>query len=195
MKKPAYLLSLFRGLVVVALATLTASAQQPQLRAPQQSQQPYTLSVSTQLVIETVVVKDKDGKPIEDLTAKDFIVTEDNVPQTISVFEFQKIQDEPVPVRQPVLVTPDTPVPAAVPEPVKQITPEKPGDIRYRDRRLIALYFEMSSMPDADKYRTLVAAQKYLSTQMRTADMVSVMAHTGGAVRILQDFTDNRDLL
>src|SRR5215510_5690495 len=114
----------------ILVAAITIHAQQPQVVPPTvPGQQPFTISVSTQLVIETVVVKDKDGKPIEDLTAKDFIVTEDNVPQTISVFEFQKIQDEPVPPRQPVLVTPDTPVAAAVPEPVKQITPEKPGDI------------------------------------------------------------------
>ncbi len=48
---------------------------------------------STQLVIETVSVKDKNGKPIEGLTAKDFTVTEDGAPQTISFFEYQKLQE------------------------------------------------------------------------------------------------------
>src|SRR5215471_9255887 len=123
------LLGPLRGLMLVAmLGALTASAQQPQLQPPQQSQQPFTLKVSTQLVIETVVVKDKDGKPIEDLTAKDFTVTEDGVPQTISVFEFQKIQDEPVPPRPAAAVAPEAAAPATVAEPVKAITPEKPGD-------------------------------------------------------------------
>ena len=41
-------------------------------------------TASTQLVIETVSVKDKNGNPVEGLTAKDFTITEDGVPQTIS---------------------------------------------------------------------------------------------------------------
>src|SRR5215471_5972271 len=88
-----YLSTPLRGLLLFA-TILTASAQQPQLQAPQKDTQPFTLKVSTQLVVENVVVKDKDGKPIEDLTAKDFTVTEDGVPQTISVFYIQKINDD-----------------------------------------------------------------------------------------------------
>ena len=49
------------------------------------------MKVSTQLVIETVTVRDRNGKIIEDLTEKDFAITEDGVPQTISVFQFQKL--------------------------------------------------------------------------------------------------------
>ena len=50
-----------------------------------------TFKATSQLVIETVVVKDKDGKPVEGLTAKDFQITEDNVVQPIKFFEFQKM--------------------------------------------------------------------------------------------------------
>ena len=48
-------------------------------------------SSSTQLVIETVIVKDKSGNPVEGLTAKDFTITEDGKPQSIAFCEFQKL--------------------------------------------------------------------------------------------------------
>ena len=72
-------------------AVLLVAAQVVQ---PAQNQQPFTLKVSTQLVIETVSVRDSKGKSIDDLTEKDFSITEDGVPQTISVFRYMKL-DEP----------------------------------------------------------------------------------------------------
>ena len=53
------------------------------------------IKASTQLVVETVVVKDKKGNPIEGLTAKDFTVTENGVPQTISFCEHQELPEAP----------------------------------------------------------------------------------------------------
>lgn len=47
------------------------------------------ISVSTMLVVTNVTVSDRNGKSIEGLGANDFVVTEDGVPQTISIFEFQ----------------------------------------------------------------------------------------------------------
>src|SRR5215510_15070577 len=91
---------------IFLMATVGAAVLIPAAQArQQQQQQPFTIKVDTQLVVETVIVKDKDGKPIEGLTEKDFVVTEDNVPQTISVFQFQKLEDTPA--------TAPAPVPAA----------------------------------------------------------------------------------
>ena len=152
-----------------------------------------TFKTSTQLVIETVGVKDKSGKPIEGLTAKDFIVTEDGVPQTISFVEYQKLPETPADV---ILST--APVPAAAPLPKlprTQIAPERPGDVRYRDRRLLALYFDMVNMPIPDQLRALDAAQKFIRTQMTTSDLVALMMFDNGAVRVLQDFTEDRERL
>ena len=42
-------------------------------------------------MIVDVTVKDKSGKPIENLKQEDFTVLEDGKPQKISVFEFQKL--------------------------------------------------------------------------------------------------------
>src|SRR5262245_13930041 len=71
------------------------------LPATGQQQQPFTLRVDTQLVVEAVTVKDKDGRPIEGLTERDFTITEDGVRQTISVFDFQRLDNTPLPPLQP----------------------------------------------------------------------------------------------
>src|SRR5881628_1008854 len=135
-----------------------------------------------------VSVKDKDGKVIEGLAATDFIVTENGVQKTIRFCEFKKLQE-----------TPDSAaaIDIAQLQPVtrNQIAREPPGDIRYKDRRLLVLYFDMTSMPVPDQLRALSAAQKFIRTQMAPPDLMAMMKFAGGAVQVLQDFTDDRDLL
>jgi VWFA-related protein len=174
---------------------LGAAAQQ-QPPPQQQSQAPLTFRATSQLVIEVVTVLDKSGKPMEGLTARDFVVTENGVPQTISLCEFQKFPEAAE--STPALTTrpPQQPVePKAEPVTRSEIAPETPGDIRYRDRRLLVLYFDMTAMPVPDQVRALTAADKFVRTQMTPADVVALMEFKGGAVRVLHDFTGDRDLL
>jgi len=146
---------------------------------------------TTQLVVETVNVKDKDGKPVTGLTAKDFVLTEDGAPQTIRFFEFQKFDEAPAPIPMPG----DVRV-AALPRLThSQITPERPGAVRHRDRRLLALYFDFTAMPVADQIRSLNAAKRFIRTQMTAADAVALMAYRGGSVEVFQDFTADRPRL
>src|SRR5579872_2057166 len=79
---------------------------------------PTSLTATTQLVVEDVTVTDKSGKPIEGLTAKDFIITEDNVQQEIKFCEFQKMIETAAPLPEAPPVAPpseDKPRMAAVP--------------------------------------------------------------------------------
>jgi len=183
---------------------VAAAAQQPPAQAPAQAQTnaPVKFQTTTQLVVEIVTVKDKNGKVVEGLTAKDFTVTENGTPQTISFCEFQRVEDEAPQLKQrPAEPATPAPPPAAQPKPEvaavtsTQIAPEKPGDIRYRDRRLLAIYFDMTSMPPPDQLRALSAAQKFIKTQMQKADLMAVMEYAGGAVKVLHDFTNDRDEL
>jgi VWFA-related protein len=181
------------------LAVLTSVAQQPPQQTPPAATDKdgvFQIKVNTQLVIETVSVKDKSGKPIEGLTAKDFIITEDGKPQTISFCEFQQLKDTPEPLAPVPTIAADAPEKPKVPGVTSaQIAPERPGDIRYKDRRLIGLYFDMSAMPVPDQLRSLAAAEKFVKNNMAPADLMAIMTFSGGAVKVTQDFTPDRTLL
>ncbi len=165
------------------------TAQQPQPQAP-----PVFRS-GAQLTVETVTVKDKAGRPIEGLTAKDFSITEDGVPQTISFVEFQRVPNPSDPLQAADAVPAAPAAVAAPPRPPEeqhQISPSAPGDIRYRDRRLLVLYFDLSAMPPNDLMRAYSAGQKFITTQMKAQDLVAIMTFQGGAVKVKHDFTGDR---
>jgi VWFA-related protein len=148
-----------------------------------------TFQVSSQLVVETVMVTDKNGASVEGLKENDFVITEDGAPQAISVFEYQKFEEtvtEP-PAPLPKRVTPLQKFPHA------EIASEKVGKVRYHDRRLLVLYFDMGAMPLQDQLRAFQAAEKFVRNQMTNSDLMAVMMYDGSSVRVLQDFTDNRE--
>ena len=181
---------------LIALLLTTSAlvmAQQIGQNKTTSDSQPYTVSVKSQLVVETVVVKDKQGKFIPGLTAKDFALTEDGVAQTIRFCEHQALTENAAPV------------PAAAPgsEEIKiykqltrtQVKPETMENDRYKNRRLLALYFDMTAMRPADQLRALSAAEQFIRTQLTSVDLVSILRYQGGSVDILQDFTADRNKL
>jgi VWFA-related protein len=177
---------------ILALNALAVQAQQVGQNAPPGGNATATFTTSTQLVVEAVVVTDKKGNAIEGLTAKDFTVTEDGVAQAIRFFEHQNLPQ-----------TAGAEPKGSEPEHIHvydklgrtKITSETPGNTRYKDRRLLALYFDMSAMPPWDQLRALAAAEKFIRTQMTPADLLAILRYTGGAVDVLQDFTGDHDRL
>lgn len=184
-----------QAVLVACLAGAWAQQAPPKTPAATPADGTPKFQASAQLVIETVTVTDKAGKPIEGLTAKDFNITEDGVAQTISFCEAQKMLDTDspaVPIPSPVAAgdrPADKPKVAGVTN--IEIAPERPGDIRYKDRRLIALYFDMGAMPVPDQLRSQSAAIKFLRSQMQPADLVAVFSFSD-RLHVLQDFTDDR---
>jgi VWFA-related protein len=180
-------------LLLLSLSALWATAQQIGQNTSSSTAGTYTLTAKSQLVVETVVAKDKEGKFIPGLSAKDFTVIEDGTPQTIRFCEHQDLAAE------------ETPVARAAPgtEQIKiykklsrtQLAPEAPENSRYKNRRLLALYFDMSAMRPPDQIRALTAAEKFLRAQMTTVDLVAILRYQGGSVDILQDFTADRNKL
>jgi VWFA-related protein len=177
------------GLSVILSGAVTVNAAQ----TPAQSRP--TFRSTTRLIVEAVSVVGKDGRPVEGLTAKDFTVTEDGEPQSISFVEFQRIepvnraQASPGQNGQPVVT-----VPAVKPTGL-QVSSTPLGEIRYRDRRLLVLYFDATALPTADLLRACAAARTFIDTQMTQQDLLSIMTFKGGGVRVKQDFTDDRAAL
>src|SRR5580658_1595391 len=86
MRKPA----------IFALLLLAVAGTRPQQVGQNQNQdqpQNFTIKVQSNLVVEAVEVKDKQGKFIHGLTAKDSTLTEDGVPQTIKFCEHEDLSE------------------------------------------------------------------------------------------------------
>ena len=173
-----------------------------------------TFRSGTRLIVQTVTVKDKAGRPIEGLTAKDFIVTEDGEEQPISFVEFERLpggetpappaSDLPAPADAPRApdatnaTRPADPTNATRPaDPTN--TPRPPGQAdatsptsRFHDSRLLVLYFDLTAMPPADQIRAYSAALKFIDSEMQPSDLLAIMTFGGGAVRLKQDFTADR---
>jgi VWFA-related protein len=187
---------MMRKPVICALLLLIAAgayAQQVGQNQTPVGAQSFTLKANSNLVVEAVEVKDKQGHFIHGLTAKDFVLTEDGAPQTIRYCEHQDLSS----------TARVLPAMTAANEDVKiydrlahvQIAPETMENERYKDRRLLAFYFDMTALPPADEMRALEAAQKFVRTQMATADSIAILRYQGGSVDILQDFTADRNRL
>jgi VWFA-related protein len=167
------------ALLTIALFCVQAQAQPPVA----------TFRAATHLRVQTVSVKDKQGRPIQGLTAKDFIVTEDGVAQQIAFVEYQPLDNAPQ------AHVPASSADALGVPPVTSIDVPVPTDDRYRGRRLIILYFDLFNMPFFDQQRMYAGADKYLAGAMAPADLVAIVAFENGKVTTKQAFTDDRPAL
>ncbi len=161
---------------LVALAMLLAQAP--------------TFRTATHLRVQTVSVKDRQGRPLAGLTAKDFVVTEDGQPQAIAFVEYQPLDDAP---RAAIPAT--TAAEALGVAPLTSVDVPVPGDDRYRGRRLIVLYFDLLNMPFFDRLRMFSGADRYIATGMTPADAVAIVAFENGKITTKQRFTDDRAAL
>ena len=162
----------------VGIAQQQASARPPALPA-------------NPLVVEHVTVKNDSGGIVEGLRKEDFTVLDDGNTQDISLFEFENVERL---ATAPPLVVPNSAT--ALPALVRTgIAPETRGQLRYRNHRLIALYFDTASLPVPDQLRALEAARRFVAAQMSPADVLCLMQYTGTGVEVLQDFTGDRNRL
>ena len=150
------------------LATLTASfpvvAQTPRFRA------------TTDLVDVAVVVRDRDGRMVPDLTAADFQVAEDGIPQTITAFGRVTYK----PAGQDLATAPATPVAADV------STNENVADGRVFVLLLDGLHVSPIGISHVRRY-----ARQFVEQHVGPHDLVAVLA-PGAESAATQDFTSDK---
>ncbi len=169
----------------VALALMLACASV----VSQDTSTDYTFHAKTEVVLVNVTVRDKNGNPVRDLKRDDFTVLEDNKPQQVISFDLENTDAvlSTAATEAPLLgnLQPQSKSPDAA-----QAVPPRP----LKDRRLIILFFDLSSMEPDEIDRATTAAQNYVDKQMVAADLVSVVS-LGSTLSVNQDFTSDRALL
>ena len=153
----------------------------------QQTSSEYTFRSKTELVLVNVTVRDRNGNPVRDLKREDFTLLEDNKPQQVVSFDLENTDA--------VLSTAATEAPLLRPTQA-QGAGETPALVNrpLKDRRLIILFFDLSSMQPDEIDQATTAAQNYVDKQMVPADLVAVVS-LGNTLSVNQDFTSDRALL
>src|SRR5271156_3289504 len=170
-----------------------APARAPQQQTPAQQaaahQSSAVLRSSSDLVRIDVEVTDKSGKPIKGLTANQFTITDEGKPQAITSFSFadiEAIETATADETKPIVVAvdndgPNSPSADAISDAL-------------RDRRLIVLFFDLTSMQTDDLIRAHDAADKFVKHQMTKADVVAVVVFST-RINVLANFTNDRTVL
>ena len=140
---------------------------------------PAVFTAKTNLVSVPVVVRDKNGKAVENLQKENFQLFDRGKPQTISSFTIAKTPGIAAPPPGP------SANPSAPAAPAPAPTASAPD-------QFIGLLFDDWHTSIADLIVTRIAAEKYVAENLGPKDRVAVFT-TSGAVSL--DFTDDRDQL
>jgi VWFA-related protein len=181
------------ALIAVGAAWAAAQVQQPQPTAQQtpaspsvpatqttQSKQPPpAIRATTRLVQVSVVVHDKHGNPITDLTKDDFAILDEKKPQEIRIFSMETNE---VPAHGPPQPPPDTYT--------NRI--QERGNV---PTSITVILFDGLNTQITDQAYAKKQVVKFIQTQVRTQDRVAIYS-MGRNLRVLHDFTsDSTSLL
>ena len=165
-----------------------ASAQVKSSETAQNPEPGQIFRVSVDLVQMDAVVTDKNGRPVDNLTADDFIILQDGKPQEITSFSIVRMEDTPV---RPV-VAPQTPVRKGK----ESIEPPPPPVTLKRDqiRRTIAIVVDDLGLSFDSTVRVRESIHEWIDNKMQPGDLVAVIL-TGSGMGSLQQFTTDKQML
>ncbi|HWG17707.1 MAG TPA: VWA domain-containing protein [Acidobacteriaceae bacterium] len=165
--------------------------------AAAQAQQPRggttTIVANVNRVLTNVVVRDKKtGAVIKGLKDSDFQIIEDKKPQKITTFDYQDV-DQAVTLKEASTVSGATATKSrSIADLVNNDFAAKPEELK--DRRLIVMFFDLSSMQPEDVQRAVDAAKDYINNHMAPADLAAAVSLVSG-LSMDQDFTSDKQAL
>ena len=185
------------GAVVALFATLAGSAG----ALGQSVQRRPSFKAGVELIYVNVVVRDGNGNIVRNLKKEDFTLVEDDKSQAITAFDFEEVPSEAIPATEP--AAPVQPILKAEAAPSRRrqrprmpplrLAP-KPEPIDLKNRRLVVLLFDSSSMQPEELERAIASGYDYIAKRLTPADLVAI-ASVGSTLQIVQDFTADRETL
>ncbi|MGD0403054.1 MAG: VWA domain-containing protein [Candidatus Acidiferrales bacterium] len=171
------------------LALFAASTARPQQTSGPQSPTSATppspaLHATTHLVLVDVVVYDKQGNHVANLTSADFALRDRGKPQKISVFSDEHAA-ESLPARSAPSPPPPLPPGVFTNRPAFNRAPQGPPTILLLDSLNTALGDQLSAHAEM---------LKYLRTQLNEGQKIAILS-LGDSLGLLQDFTSDPRLL
>ena len=179
--------TLILGSVTLACVLGTSITSRAKLQRPVEQQNSDKVVISKNEVPFDVVVRDKKGRMIKDLSASDFEVYEDGIKQEISSFRF---------VSSPGTAENKNPTPSTTKDnsstAVEPNTPKNAADGSEPAVSAVALLFDRLS-PEG-RLRARDAALSYLGDNAKKSELVGVFL-ADLSVMVLQPFTNDTQLL
>ncbi|HZS26335.1 MAG TPA: VWA domain-containing protein [Candidatus Angelobacter sp.] len=179
--------------LVLPLATAQTPAQQPQ--SDRGKEGTYKFRIESELVLVNVVARDKQGKPVTDLKQGDFTVLEDGKPQKVASFDFENLDMQPLTAAAsagPSQESKNGPAPILPKEPKEKVLlTTKDADQALSNKRVIVLFFDLTSMSPDEIDRSVQSAKKYVQTKMTSADQIAIVS-LSTSLRLDQDFTGDQ---
>lgn len=154
---------------ITALAATAQEAERPASQVPPRVLPP----VAAELVEVDVVVTDRRGRPVSDLTPDDFVLLEDGKPQRVAFFLAGDVGRPPAPVQAPPLARP------------------APVEMRLTPGRYVVLAIDDLHMSAESLVRAKEALRRLIDEQLSAEDQVAVVT-TSGALGFVQPFTPER---
>ena len=158
-------------LLASALGSGAPAQQQPQAQPQRPNEPGFRMRVTTEIVLVNVIARDKKGNLLRDLKQSDFTVYEDGQKQQISSFDFENVD-----ALQTAGAAGETVTGAAGNGAGSLLGTTQASNLEARDRRLMLLFFDFSSMEPEDIDRAVESGKKYVQANMQPADMVALVS-------------------
>jgi VWFA-related protein len=187
-----------RAMAAVLVAGMVVSpAGVPVAAIAQQVQgggsQGYGIVVNVQRVLTEVTVRDKKtGALIKGLKQSDFTIIEDKKPQKIVSFDYEDVDKVAAALDEATVSGTSATKKKTIADLVNNDFAASPDELK--DRRLIVMFFDLSSMQPEDITRAVDSAKDYINNHMAPADMVAAVSLVAG-LSMDQDFTSNKEAL